>query len=85
MTYILTAAERVVKIAEHLTQVRNVRGGVKLQRACVGKELGELTGAALAQLCDGHLLLLLQDQAILVLRLVALETLPGQLSADKID
>lgn len=75
----------MVEVSKQLPQVRNVRLGVELERARVRQELRELTGAALAQLRDRHLLLLLEDQPVLLLRVLGLQALPGQRALQKVD
>jgi alpha-ketoglutarate-dependent taurine dioxygenase len=75
----------VVQVSKQLAQVWDVRLGVELERARVRQELCELTRAALAQLRDGHLLLLLKDQPVLLLRVLRLQALPGQGALQKVD
>ncbi len=75
----------MVQVAEELAQIGDVGLGVELEGARVGQELGKLTGAALAQLCDGHLLLLFQNEAILLLGVLGLEALPGQRALEEVD
>mmetsp|Transcript_4507 Transcript_4507/g.10940 ORF Transcript_4507/g.10940 Transcript_4507/m.10940 type:complete len:322 (-) Transcript_4507:208-1173(-) len=76
---------RSEQVTEHASEVCNVRLGLKLEGATVGKVFGELRRASLAECGDGDRLLLLHDELVLLRGRLGLESLPRESSLQEVN
>ena len=76
---------RSEQVAEHTSQVSDIRLGFEFEGAAVSEVFGELTGATLAERRDRDGLFLLHDELVLFGCRFGLESLPRKTSFEEID